>query len=73
MNYLGIDCGSVSVKMVVLNDNNEIIANIYLANQGIKDTIMGGLTEIKKQIQNKSKTKCNGNISKILNSKWAQN
>lgn len=46
--YLGVDCGSVSVKMAVL-DNDKVIAKTYLENQGLKDTIIEGLKEIKEQ------------------------
>lgn len=37
--YLGIDCGSVSVKAVCINENNDIIAHIYLKNKGLIETI----------------------------------
>ena len=35
--YLGVDCGSVSVKMAVLDKDNNLIAKVYLENQGLKD------------------------------------
>jgi len=51
--YLGIDCGSVSVKMALLDENNDLIAESYLENQGIKDTIIKGLKQIRNQINNR--------------------
>lgn len=33
-NYLGIDVGSITTKMVVINDRNEVIATVYLRNSG---------------------------------------
>lgn len=51
--YLGVDCGSVSVKMAVLDKDNNLIAKVYLENQGLKDTILEGLKTIKEQIGNK--------------------
>jgi len=51
--YLGIDCGSVSVKMAVLDRNDKLIAKTYLENQGITETLLRGLKEIKEQINNK--------------------
>jgi predicted CoA-substrate-specific enzyme activase len=46
-NYLGIDCGSASVKLAVVDQNENLVNSIYLRNSGLVDTIKKGLKEIK--------------------------
>lgn len=50
---LGVDCGSVSVKIAVLDENDQLVASSYHKNQGLKDTILTCLVEIKKQTKQK--------------------
>lgn len=45
--YLGIDCGSVSVKLVCIDENNNILSSVYLRNKGLIETIKEGLKKIK--------------------------
>ena len=33
-NYLGIDVGSITTKMVVINEGDEVLAEVYLRNNG---------------------------------------
>jgi predicted CoA-substrate-specific enzyme activase len=45
-NYLGIDVGSITTKMVVINDDDEVVARVYLRNNGepiraIRDAMEG--------------------------------
>lgn len=37
--YLGIDCGSVSIKAVLLNNNKEVIKSTYIKNHGLIESI----------------------------------
>ncbi len=37
--YLGIDCGSVSMKAVIINQNNKIIKSYYTKNHGLVATV----------------------------------
>lgn len=53
MNHLGIDCGSVSVKMAVLDKDGNILAKCYFLNDGLKTTIVKSLKKIKKQLGDK--------------------
>ncbi len=49
--WLGIDCGSVSVKGVVVDEYNNIVNSYYTRNFGLVDTIkevMGGLSSERK-------------------------
>ena len=39
--------------MALLDENNNLIAKSYLENQGIKDTIIKGLKQIRNQINNR--------------------
>jgi len=49
--YLGIDVGSVTTKLAVLNEKDEIIAHAYLATQGSPiATVQQGLIKIKAQL-----------------------
>ena len=48
--YLGCDIGSVSLKMVVVDDSLDILASIYLKNSGLTETIKEGLSEISTQL-----------------------
>ena len=44
--FLGIDCGSVGIKLALLDENREVVRKIYLRNEGIIDTIKKGLENI---------------------------
>ena len=44
--YLGIDCGSVGVKLVLINEDKEVTDVKYLRNHGIIETVKQGLEEI---------------------------
>ncbi len=49
--YLGIDIGSVTTKLAVLDKNNELVANLYLLTQGKPiDMVQQGLKQIKSQL-----------------------
>jgi len=49
--YLGIDVGSVTTKLALLGESNEILASIYLRTRGNPvDMIKEGLEEIRKQM-----------------------
>ena len=49
--YLGIDAGSVSTKVAVLDSEGELVAHIYLKTQGRPiEAVQAGLKEIKKQL-----------------------
>ena len=48
MKYLGIDCGSVSVKFALLRDK-ELIGKVYLKNQGLIETIQHGLAQLPRE------------------------
>jgi len=49
--YLGIDVGSVTTKIAVLNQNDELIAHCYLPTEGKPITIIQqGLKQIKQQL-----------------------
>lgn len=41
--WLGVDCGSVSIKMVLIDRNENLINHIYLRNHGLIETIQEGL------------------------------
>jgi len=45
--FLGIDCGSSSVKMVILNENRKILKSVYLKNKGIIETTKEALQKVK--------------------------
>ena len=49
--YLGCDIGSVSLKMVVVDDDTNIIASVYLKNSGLVETIKKGLSDIAGQLE----------------------
>lgn len=49
--YLGIDIGSVSLKLIIIDDKINILAKVYLQNKGIIETIQKGLKEIFNQIK----------------------
>jgi len=44
---IGIDCGSVGVKLVLLDERKQILNKSYLRNRGIIDTLKIGLEKIK--------------------------
>lgn len=44
---LGIDCGSSSIKMVVLNKDKKILNSIYQKNKGVIETVKEALQQIK--------------------------
>ena len=44
--WLGIDCGSVSLKFALINENNELMESLYYKNKGITETVKEGLREL---------------------------
>ncbi len=49
MAYLGIDVGSVSTNVVVMGDNNELYASLYIRTQGRPiEAILSSLAETAK-------------------------
>jgi predicted CoA-substrate-specific enzyme activase len=44
--WLGIDCGSVSIKFALMNSRGDLIRSLYLRNQGIIETLQNGLREL---------------------------
>jgi predicted CoA-substrate-specific enzyme activase len=49
--YLGIDVGSVTTKLVMLDKNDELVAHIYLPTQGKPiDMVQEGLIQIEQQL-----------------------
>jgi len=49
--YLGIDVGSVTTKLALLDENNQLIASTYLRTKGSPvEMVKQGLDEIKKQV-----------------------
>ncbi len=44
--WLGIDCGSVSVKTVLIDEEGNLVRESYLRNRGIIETVKKGLEEI---------------------------
>lgn len=44
--YLGIDCGSVGIKLSLIDENKEVIRKTYLRNEGIIETVKKGLENI---------------------------
>lgn len=45
--YIGIDCGSVSMKAVVIDDKNNIVKSYYTKNNGLVNTIKDVIKNIK--------------------------
>jgi len=45
--YIGIDCGSVSIKAVLIDENNKIIKSTYQKNYGLIETIKKVLKDLK--------------------------
>lgn len=48
--YIGLDCGSVSIKLACVDENKKFIAGVYLRNEGIIPTIKNGLKELQAKI-----------------------
>lgn len=44
--FLGIDCGSASVKMALVNEDEKLVDSIYLRNRGLIETVQNGLEQI---------------------------
>lgn len=44
--WLGVDCGSVSIKFALINEDEEVISSLYLKNKGITETVQEGLRKI---------------------------
>ena len=66
-NYLGLDCGSVSVKLAVINDKKELLDSVYLRNHGLIETIQEGLGKLKEyKIDGVGCTGSGRNFAKIL-------
>jgi len=49
MHYLGLDIGSVSVKLVALDKEGSISAQLYLRNQGLIDTVKQAFQKMRKE------------------------
>jgi len=50
-NYLGIDVGSITTKMVVINERDEVLAEVYLRNNGRPlEAIQQGLESISSRL-----------------------
>lgn len=47
--WLGLDCGSVSIKLALVDENKHLVDSIYLRNQGIVETIHTALTHLGKK------------------------
>lgn len=53
--YLGIDVGSITTKMVVINEGDEILAEVYLRNNGRPlEAIQHGLESISSRLDGKT-------------------
>ena len=51
--YLGIDVGSITTKLVLIDTNNQVLFPLYLRNSGNPiGTIQGGLRELNNKIKN---------------------
>ena len=49
--YLGVDVGSVTTKLVLLDENDELVCHVYLPTQGKPiDMVQEGLRQIRKQL-----------------------
>lgn len=44
--YLGIDCGSASVKLALIDEDKNLLNSIYLRNSGLIETIKKGMKKI---------------------------
>jgi len=45
--YLGIDCGSVSMKAVIIDENIAILKSHYTKNHGLTDTVKQVLGQVR--------------------------
>lgn len=52
MNYLGIDCGSVTIKFALLNEKGEVLETLYKRQRGVIKSLQRGLKEFEKKIGN---------------------
>ena len=48
--YIGVDCGSTSIKFAIINENKKLIHGLYLKNRNIIKNIQKGFKMLKKQI-----------------------
>ncbi|MFN3568046.1 MAG: acyl-CoA dehydratase activase, partial [Caldimicrobium sp.] len=56
--YLGVDVGSVSTKLVALDEDGSLVAKVYLFHHGKPlESIKKGLAELKKRLPDKVKVK----------------
>ena len=44
--HLGVDCGSVGIKLALINEDREVVRKTYLRNEGIIPTVKKGLENI---------------------------
>lgn len=44
--FLGIDCGSVSIKIALIDKNKKLVDSVYLKNRGIIETIKQGMSQL---------------------------
>ncbi len=58
--WLGTDVGSVSIKIALINEKNELVNSIYLRNRGIIETIKKGFNEINISNYNIAGVGCTG-------------
>jgi predicted CoA-substrate-specific enzyme activase len=59
--YLGVDCGSITTKAVAIDEQDQILAKVYLRNSGRPlEAIKEGLRHIKDQLGNNQKVRAVG-------------
>ena len=44
--YLGLDCGSASIKLALIDEDEELIDSVYLRNKGLIETVKDGFGKI---------------------------
>ncbi|KKK49511.1 hypothetical protein LCGC14_3134330, partial [marine sediment metagenome] len=44
--YIGLDAGSVSIKLAVIDENENLVDSVYLRNSGLIETVKNGLKTI---------------------------
>ena len=50
--YMGVDIGSVSVKIVLIDSDNKVIEKVWLRNQGSPiDSVRKGLDKLKTTLE----------------------
>lgn len=64
--WLGIDCGSVSVKFALIDEDGKLVDSLYLRNEGITDTVQRGLNRIHGDDYEVVATGCTGSGRQFL-------